>query len=117
MTSLELDFDVEARLKDGQSAKIIAVKDDMCEWVTLEQGGRSDCPPQNGAAIISAGLILARGWVMEVGFSVYWWKLSVSNLLTRMAIGYVCYRSETYVGESDAHACWSKDCANGSGYY
>lgn len=68
LTSIDLGFDVEARLKDGKSAKIIAVKENLCEWANLEQQGRSNCPPQHGAAKISAGLDLARGWVMEVSF-------------------------------------------------
>lgn len=66
LSSVELDFDIEVRLKNGQSAKIIAVRDDLCGWVDLKQSDRSDCPPRKGAATLSASMSLARGFIMEV---------------------------------------------------
>ncbi|KAL8761133.1 MAG: hypothetical protein Q9184_002718, partial [Pyrenodesmia sp. 2 TL-2023] len=63
--SFDFDASVEARLPDGQAMKIIVIEDDLCEWVTLKQGSISQCPPRQGAATLSYGLQLARGWVME----------------------------------------------------
>ncbi len=64
---MELDFDIEIRLKNGQTAKMLAVKDDVCHWATVEQpGDSSNCPPQKGAAVITTSMSLARGFIMEV---------------------------------------------------
>lgn len=84
---MELSFDVEARLKDGKEGKMIAAKDDLCNWATLKQKDRStNCHPQNGAATISAEMELPPGWVQEVNFPSYGESVA-SPLLTILRQG------------------------------
>ena len=58
-------INLEVHLKNGQSAKTTAVKDNMCDSASLEQEGHPICPPQKGPAAMTARLELAQGWVME----------------------------------------------------
>lgn len=81
-----MSFDIEARLKDGQEGKIIAFKDNLCNWATLDQVERTNCNPQNGAATISADMELPQGWVMEVN-TPYYGDVCASPLLTIMRQG------------------------------
>lgn len=71
LDSIELNFDIEARMKNGQSAKLLAVKDNMCDWATVTQGhNRASCPPRKGAGTISWSVALVQGWIMEVSRSL-----------------------------------------------
>lgn len=114
LDSIDLDFDIWARLEDGQTSRLIAVKDNMCDWATIEQGGQLSCPPHHGEATISAEVALLSGWVMEVGcFGSMHESLCGNALLT--GAGCIYYRSEAHVRESAAHGCWREDRAEGSG--
>ena len=86
LTSVDLDIDVEVHPQDGQSAKIIAVKDTICDWATLEQEGRSICPPQKGPATITARLELAQGWVMEAIYLMVLKLASGNQMLTHIEV-------------------------------
>ena len=86
LTSVDLDLDVEVHPQDGQSAKIIAVKDNMCDWASLEQEGRSICPPQKGPATITARLELAQGWVMEAIYLMVLKLASGNQMLTHIVV-------------------------------
>ncbi|KAL8677308.1 MAG: hypothetical protein Q9224_007203 [Gallowayella concinna] len=78
LPSIDLDFDIQARLKNGQSATLIAVKDNMCEWATMKQpGGSSKCPPRKGPVMLETSMNLVRGWIMEV-------RILVSSRISRM---------------------------------
>lgn len=66
LKSIKLDFDLEATYTDGKVGRMIVEKENLCDWMTLEQAGRSNCPPQNGPVTIGTELELARGWVKEV---------------------------------------------------
>ncbi|KAL8896603.1 MAG: hypothetical protein Q9207_007636 [Kuettlingeria erythrocarpa] len=71
LPSIELDFDIEVLLKDGQTAKMLAVKDDVCNWATVEQPGvTSSCPPQKGPAVITTSMSLGRGFIMEATYFI-----------------------------------------------
>ncbi|KAL8753885.1 MAG: hypothetical protein Q9184_005284 [Pyrenodesmia sp. 2 TL-2023] len=71
LPSIELDFEIDVRLKDGQSAKILAVKDDVCRWATMEQpGGLSKCPPRKGPAVLKTSMSLARGFIIEATYFI-----------------------------------------------
>ncbi|KAL8801415.1 MAG: hypothetical protein Q9182_004479 [Xanthomendoza sp. 2 TL-2023] len=73
LPSIDLDFDIEARLKNGQSAKLIAVRDNLCQWATMKQpGGSAKCPPRTGPAMLQTSMDLARGWIPEVSSSIFW---------------------------------------------
>ena len=66
LPSVEMSLDVQIRVDGGQTARILAVKDDFCDWADFDQGGHSSCPPKAGLATISVDVSLARGWIPEV---------------------------------------------------
>ncbi|KAL8773874.1 MAG: hypothetical protein Q9209_001304 [Squamulea sp. 1 TL-2023] len=85
LPSINLDFDIEVRLKNGQSAKILAVRDNMCQWATLEQaGGPYRCPPQKGPATLKTRMDLVRGWIMEATYFIDLKLTSKDRVLTHL---------------------------------
>ncbi|KAL8896605.1 MAG: hypothetical protein Q9207_007638 [Kuettlingeria erythrocarpa] len=68
LPSIDLSFDIEALLPTGESAQMLAVRDNLCEWATLEQPGNpASCPPRRGAATLEMSMDIARGFIMPVG--------------------------------------------------
>ncbi|KAL8724570.1 MAG: hypothetical protein Q9166_007880 [cf. Caloplaca sp. 2 TL-2023] len=85
LPSIDLDFDITVRLKNGQSAKLIAVRDDVCQWATMEQpGGSSKCSPRKGPATLKTSMNLVRGWIMEATYFIDLKLTSGNRVLTHV---------------------------------
>lgn len=85
LATIDLSFDIEARLGTGQSAQMLAIRDKLCDWATVEQpNGLSGCPPRHGPAIIKTSMDLARGWIMEATYFIDLKLTSGDRMLTHV---------------------------------
>ncbi|KAL9601245.1 MAG: hypothetical protein Q9219_002650 [cf. Caloplaca sp. 3 TL-2023] len=75
--AIHLSLDISVRLKSGGiPGRIIAVRDDLCEWATVKQGSRVSCPPRAGVATVGFGLDLVPWFVKE---GTYWIDLKLEG--------------------------------------
>ncbi|KAG6991345.1 hypothetical protein G7Y79_00053g088280 [Physcia stellaris] len=84
LSKIELNFEVEARFKGGHSGKVLTRKDDLCDWATVRQAGRSQCPPNKGSATITTELLLASFVVPEATYDIDLNLTSGNTLLTHV---------------------------------
>ncbi|KAL9597808.1 MAG: hypothetical protein Q9219_004885 [cf. Caloplaca sp. 3 TL-2023] len=87
LPTIDLSFDIQARRKTGQSAQILAVRDKLCDWATIDQaGGRRSggCAARKGAATIKTSMDLARGWIMEATYFIDLKLTSGDRVLTHV---------------------------------
>ena len=68
VTQINLDFEVEARFPGGHTGKVLTRNDDLCDWATIRQEGRLQCPSKKGSAVITTELMLASIFVPEVSY-------------------------------------------------
>lgn len=66
LPSVHLSLNLSSRPGDETPRTIVAIVDDLCDWIEIKQDGRVSCPPKKGPATIVTEVDFPGGWLPEV---------------------------------------------------